>query len=67
MAALAIGAVAGVLCFARVQLQASSATTTRSTSFGVHGVGGTWGAIATGLFATKAVNSVVANEAAGLG
>jgi ammonium transporter, Amt family len=25
-------------------------------------VGGTWGAIATGLFATKAVNSVVTNE-----
>ena len=24
--------------------------------FGVHGVGGTWGALATGLFATKAVN-----------
>jgi Amt family ammonium transporter len=25
-------------------------------AFGVHGVGGTWGAIATGLFASKAVN-----------
>ena len=25
--------------------------------FGVHGVGGTWGALATGLFATVAVNS----------
>ena len=25
-------------------------------AFGVHGVGGIWGAIATGLFATKAVN-----------
>jgi len=25
-------------------------------AFGVHGVGGTWGAIATGLWATKAVN-----------
>jgi len=24
---------------------------------GVHGVGGTWGAIATGLFASKAINS----------
>ena len=23
---------------------------------GVHGVGGTWGALATGLFATKAIN-----------
>ena len=25
-------------------------------TFGVHGVGGTWGALATGLFATKLVN-----------
>ena len=29
---------------------------------GVHGVGGTWGAIATGLFATKAINPIVSNE-----
>ena len=28
---------------------------------GVHGVGGTWGAIATGIFATKAVNADGAN------
>jgi len=26
-------------------------------AFGVHGVGGIWGAIATGLFASKAVNA----------
>jgi len=29
---------------------------------GVHGVGGTWGALATGLFATKAINPIVTNE-----
>jgi len=29
---------------------------------GVHGVGGTWGAIATGLFASKAINPIVTNE-----
>ena len=29
--------------------------------FGVHGVGGTWGALATGLFATKAVNEAGAD------
>jgi Amt family ammonium transporter len=28
---------------------------------GVHGVGGTWGALATGLFASKAVNSAGAD------
>jgi Amt family ammonium transporter len=30
-------------------------------AFGVHGVGGMWGAIATGLFATKSVNPAGAN------
>ncbi|MCY2926961.1 MAG: ammonia channel protein, partial [Planctomycetota bacterium] len=30
-------------------------------AFGVHGVGGIWGAIATGLWATKAVNDGGAN------
>jgi len=29
--------------------------------FGVHGVGGTWGAVATGLFASVAINSAGAN------
>jgi Amt family ammonium transporter len=30
-------------------------------AFGLHGIGGTWGGIATGLFATKSVNSAGAN------
>ena len=29
--------------------------------FGVHGIGGMWGALATGLFASKAVNSAGAD------
>jgi Amt family ammonium transporter len=29
---------------------------------GVHGVGGTWGAIATGLWASSSVNSVVTKQ-----
>jgi Amt family ammonium transporter len=30
-------------------------------AFGVHGIGGLWGALATGLFASKAVNSAGAD------
>jgi len=30
-------------------------------AFGVHGIGGIWGAVATGIFATKAVNAGGAN------
>jgi len=30
-------------------------------AFGVHGIGGIWGALATGLFATKAINDAGGN------
>lgn len=36
-------------------------------AFGLHGVGGIWGGIATGLFATSSVNGIVSEEAAGEG
>ena len=36
-------------------------------AFGLHGVGGIWGGIATGLFATSSVNEIVSKEAAGEG
>jgi Amt family ammonium transporter len=57
LAALAIGAVAGVLCYAACNAkQALGWYDDALDVVGVHGVGGTWGAIATGLFATAAVN-----------
>ncbi len=63
MAALAIGAVAGILCYAACNLKSVLGYYDDALDVvGVHGVGGTWGALATGLFATKAVNSVVTNE-----
>ena len=36
-------------------------------AFGLHGVGGIWGGIATGLFATSSVNGIVSKEAASEG
>jgi len=63
LASLAIGIVAGVLCYAACNLKSVLGYYDDALDVvGVHGVGGTWGAIATGLFATKAVNSVVTNE-----
>ncbi len=63
LAALVIGAVAGVLCYAACNLKSVLGYYDDALDVvGVHGVGGTWGAIATGLFATKAVNSIVTNE-----
>ena len=56
MAALAIGALAGVVCFTAVTLRARSRLDDSLDVFGVHGVGGTLGALLTGVFASKAIN-----------
>ncbi len=57
MPALIIGLVAGTLCYMAVNLKTKLGYDDSLDAVGVHGVGGTWGAIATGLFASKAINS----------
>jgi len=57
MSALVIGGVVGVLCYWAVNLKHTFGYDDSLDAFGVHGVGGTWGAIATGIFASKAINS----------
>ncbi|PIV65890.1 MAG: ammonia channel protein [Nitrospirae bacterium CG01_land_8_20_14_3_00_44_22] len=57
MPALVIGLVAGVLCYMAVNLKTRLGYDDSLDAVGVHGVGGTWGAIATGLFASKLINS----------
>jgi Amt family ammonium transporter len=60
MAALLIGLGAGVLCYAACNLKTVLGLYDDALDVvGVHGVGGTWGAIATGLWASKDVNSIV--------
>jgi Amt family ammonium transporter len=56
VAAILVGIGGGVLCFAACNLKARMGYDDSLDVVGVHGVGGTWGAIATGLFATKAIN-----------
>ncbi|GIW40445.1 MAG: ammonium transporter [Candidatus Binatia bacterium] len=51
-----IGVGAGVLCYAAVNLKFRLGYDDSLDVVGVHGVGGTWGALATGLFASTAVN-----------
>jgi Amt family ammonium transporter len=60
-AALLIGAIAGALCYGAVNLRAKIGVDDSLDVWGVHGVGGTWGAIATGIFADAAVNPAGAN------
>ncbi|MCM0001854.1 MULTISPECIES: ammonium transporter [Bacillus cereus group] len=60
--ALLIGAIGGVLCFGAVFfLKTKFGYDDTLDAFGCHGIGGTWGGIATGLFATTTVNSDGAN------
>ena len=56
MAAIAIGAVVSLLCYGAIMLKDKLGYDDSLDVFGVHGVGGAWGAIATGLFATKLIN-----------
>ena len=56
LSAVLIGAVAGNLCYNACNLKTKIGYDDSLDVVGVHGVGGTWGALATGLFASKAVN-----------
>ena len=61
MSALIIGAVAGALCYSACNLKSRLGYDDSLDVVGVHGVGGTWGALATGLFASKAINEAGAD------
>ncbi|MBI5637814.1 MAG: ammonium transporter [Nitrospinae bacterium] len=61
MASIIIGFGAGVICYLAIVAKGKLGYDDALDAFGVHGVGGTWGAIATGLFATVAVNSAGAD------
>jgi len=54
--AVLIGLVAGVLCFMAVNFRSKTGLDDSLDVWGVHGVGGTWGSIATGVFAELSVN-----------
>ncbi|MBI4332154.1 MAG: ammonium transporter, partial [Chloroflexi bacterium] len=60
-AAILIGLGAGLFCFLACQFRAKKGFDDSLDVWGCHGIGGTWGALATGLFATTAVNAAGAN------
>ena len=62
LASLVIGAVGGAVCyFAVAVLKQKLGYDDSLDAFGIHGIGGTWGSIATGIWATTAVNPDGAN------
>jgi Amt family ammonium transporter len=67
MPALLMGAAAGVVCFyACTKLKSAFKYDDSLDAFGVHGIGGTLGAILTGVFATRAVSNLNDNQPIGL-
>jgi Amt family ammonium transporter len=56
-----IGAIAGFICYSACNFKAKLGYDDSLDVVGVHFVGGTWGALATGLFATRSVNEAGAD------
>ena len=66
--AVLIGFLASPICFFAISyLKSNFGYDDTLDAFGLHGVGGIWGGIATGLFATSSVNGIVSKEAASEG
>jgi Amt family ammonium transporter len=61
MASLIIGFGAGVVCYFAAGLKSKFGFDDALDVWAVHGMGGTWGALATGLFATIAINEAGSN------
>jgi Amt family ammonium transporter len=61
MPAILMGLVAGALCYGGVLIKGVFKYDDSLDVVGIHGLGGTFGALATGLFATKAVNELGAD------
>src|ERR1700736_2098238 len=61
MGSIVIGFGAGLFCYLAIQLRERIHVDDALDVWAVHGIGGTWGALATGLFATVAINSTAAN------
>jgi Amt family ammonium transporter len=57
ISSIVIGVGAGVFCSTACNLKNKFGYDDSLDVVGVHGIGGTWGALATGLFASKAVNA----------
>jgi len=66
MPALAIGIIAGAFCFFMViKVKSWFGYDDSLDAFGVHGAGGTIGALLTGVFATSAINPILGKDAQG--
>jgi ammonium transporter, Amt family len=61
LSSIAIGGLAGMICYGGIMIKHKLGYDDSLDVVGVHCVGGTFGALATGLFASKAINSAGAD------
>lgn len=61
LAAIAIGGIAAVISYYMIVLRMKLRIDESLDAFACHGMGGVWGALATGIFASKAINPAGAN------
>ena len=62
LSSVIIGLVGGMVCYLAISvIKAKFGYDDALDAFGCHGIGGTWGALATGIFATKSINSAGAD------
>ena len=61
-AALILGVVAGLVCYGGVMMKAKLKYDDSLDAFGVHGIGGTTGALLTGVFATVGAKGLLAGD-----
>ena len=61
VSSIIIGGLAGVICYGGVLLKSRLGYDDSLDVVGIHGLGGTWGALATGLFASTKINPDGAN------
>ena len=57
LASIVIGVVAGILCYGMMNFRIKKGLDESLDAWSVHGMGGLWGALATGIFASAAVNN----------
>jgi ammonium transporter, Amt family len=62
-AALLMGLAAGIVCYGGILLKAKLKYDDSLDAFGIHGIGGTFGAIITGVFATVGATGLIAGNA----
>ncbi len=57
VSSIIIGGLAGIICYGGIMLKSRLGYDDSLDVVGIHGVGGTWGALATGLFASTTINA----------